>query len=135
MYVFNRDEPVGTDRMDQFKTETGAPIYSHAYWQIQFIDFARFDLAALDEWITWSKVPFDNVRYHDTVGFIFDKTPVNTEYSNVLAERQATMWPIKFGVVPYDEYFDDAWAKLEAAGINRIVDEYQRQYDAWKAQQ
>lgn len=125
-------EPVGDNRMEQVTTETGQPLYAHPHWQIQYIPFARFDVDQPDEWIRWSTVPLDNVRYYDNVGFIFDKTPVSTEYSNVLAERQASMWPIKFGIVPYDEYYPDAIRRMRAAGLDRIVEEYEKQYTAWK---
>lgn len=120
--------------MEQMKTDSGAAVYQFAGWMIQYVPYARFAVGRSPEWIEWSTVPLDGVRAFENAGFVFDKTPVVAEYTNLLAERQSSMWPIKYGVVPYDEFFSDAIRKMKAAGLHRVVAEYQRQYDVWKAQ-
>jgi putative aldouronate transport system substrate-binding protein len=126
-------EPVGTDRMKQVLNSTGKAIYGHQGWQAALIDFNRWDVAQPEVNVTYQKVPYKNVRYTENVGFIFDKSKVKTELANVLAERQASMWPIKYGIVPYDAYYADGIKRMKAAGLDRIVEEYAKQYAAWKA--
>ena len=67
------------------------------------------------------------------VGFIFDSSPVVNELSNVSAEIRSVMWPIRYGLLDYDEAFPQALAKIKAAGLDALIAEYQRQFDAYTA--
>ena len=67
------------------------------------------------------------------LGFSFNSDPVNTEYTNILAARQEVLYPIKWGVVDYDEYYDQLDQRMRGAGIDRVVAEYQKQLDEWMA--
>jgi putative aldouronate transport system substrate-binding protein len=122
-------------RIDIKTTETGAPLYQHAVWQIGWIDWTNFSMSTSDAQMDINLKDTDNVINAPNVGFVFDKTAVSTEYANVLAEREASMYPIKWGVVSYEDGFDEAIARMRAAGLDRIVQEYQKQFDAWKAAQ
>ena len=57
------------------------------------------------------------------------------EYANCLAEVEARVYPIKLGVISMEEGYEDALAKLKAAGIDKVVEEYQRQLDEYLAAQ
>ncbi|MFW6313082.1 MAG: DUF3502 domain-containing protein, partial [Spirochaetota bacterium] len=128
-------EPVGENRMTQVRADNGQPIYAHPFWQAQFVPFANFGTDALDALVDSYLTPMDNVENAINVGFVFDKEPVSAEWANVLAEREASMFPIKWGVVSYEEAFDEAIARMRAAGLATIVEEYQRQFDEWRAEQ
>lgn len=65
------------------------------------------------------------------VGFTFDPTPVQTEYANVMAEIPASCWPIKYGIVSYEEGYQAMRDKMTAAGVDVVVAEYERQFKAW----
>ena len=62
-----------------------------------------------------------------TIGFVFDSSSVSAEYLNLLAEVKASIYPLRTGVVPYSEGFESMRAKLSAAGLDKVVAEYQRQ--------
>lgn len=55
-------------------------------------------------------------------------TPVQTEYSQLQAVEQEYLNPITDGVVDYDENIDAALKKLDEAGIDRFVEEYEKQF-------
>lgn len=63
-----------------------------------------------------------------TIGFNFDMTPVETEYAQMQAVEQEYLSPITAGVVDYDSNIDTALQKLDEAGIDRFIEEYQNQY-------
>lgn len=64
-------------------------------------------------------------------GFFFDASTVQTEYSNVQTEMQAVITPIAMGVVSYEDGFESALQRLKDAGLDTVVAEYQRQFNAY----
>ena len=65
-------------------------------------------------------------------GFGFDSTSVSTQVSavsNVVAQYDNALMG---GEIDYNEYLGKFIAELEAAGINDIIAEAQRQYEGWK---
>ena len=43
------------------------------------------------------------------------------------------VWPMRFGVVDYDEAYDRALKNMKAAGLDRVIEEYQKQFSAYMA--
>ncbi|GAB2537016.1 DUF3502 domain-containing protein [Gracilibacillus alcaliphilus] len=70
-----------------------------------------------------------------TLGFNFDASAVGTEYSNSLAELETSIYPIKLGMVEYDEAFPNALEQMKAAGLDAVVAEYEKQFSEWLANQ
>lgn len=64
-------------------------------------------------------------------GFIFDESPVTTEMANLRTEVVASMYPIKFGYASYEANIDTAIANLKAAGLDKVLAEYQAQLNAF----
>ena len=58
-------------------------------------------------------------------------TPVQTEYAQMQAVEQEYFNPITNGLVDYDEAIDEALKKLKEAGVDKFVEEYQRQFKAF----
>ena len=68
-----------------------------------------------------------------TLGFSFDTTPVKTEVgacNNVIATFNTA---ISSGMLNPDTDYPKIKAKLQQAGMDKIIDEEQKQIDAWKA--
>ena len=65
--------------------------------------------------------------------FIFDPTPVQTQYADVTTQRAALIPPINSGLVDFDESIGDALDKLRAAGIDEIIEEFERQFNEFTA--
>ena len=74
----------------------------------------------------------DNVM-SPIMGFRFDDSPVETELSQCQAVYQEYIDTLRFGVTGGD--FENTWneftAKMEAAGVQTVIDEMQKQFDAW----
>ncbi|MDZ5711426.1 ABC transporter substrate-binding protein [Jeotgalibacillus haloalkalitolerans] len=69
------------------------------------------------------------------LGFYFDSNPVRTEIaaiSNVTSEFSPALLK---GAVDPKEYLPQFNQKLEEAGMQKVIDEIQKQYDAWKSEQ
>ncbi len=65
------------------------------------------------------------------IGFSFDMTPVSAEYAQLQAVEQEFFQPITFGFVDYDTAIEGALKKLKDAGIDKFVQEYQKQFQAF----
>ena len=65
------------------------------------------------------------------MNFTFDPTPVSTEYANCLALVTSDIYPIKLGIVKYDDGAQSAIDQLKAAGIDKVIEEYQNQLNAY----
>lgn len=90
-------------------------------------------------WVTQDMIDiFNNWDGEETVytkssGFLFDSTPVETEYTQLLAVESEYLQPITLGFKDYDENIDEAIERLKKAGIDAYVEEYQRQFSEWMA--
>lgn len=120
----------GTEnRIERVKDETNQPKYYFENWQIGDYKIDNFDETYSDSMVEEMTTPLEEgtFEYSPVAGFVFDETNVVTEMSNLRNEIVASMYPIKFGMVEYDEAYDEAIAKMKAAGLDKVVEEYQRQ--------
>lgn len=74
----------------------------------------------------------ENAQNSIAGGFFFDATNVQAEYSNVLTELASVISPIALGVQDYDTFFPAALERLKAAGIDKVIEEYQIQFAAYQ---
>ena len=98
-------------------------------WLPDNINFRRWPDYVTDEQIETYKNWNEGCLPQKDIGFAFDMTPVQTEYAQMQAVEQEYFNPITNGLVDYDEAIDEALKKLEEAGIDRFLEEYQRQFD------
>jgi len=114
-------------------TETGAPAYELAYWLLGHVNMNRYptttDPGMLERRTTIDESAINSV----TIGFAFDPTPVATEYANAIAELKTSIYPLMYGIVDYDQGFSQAIANMKAAGLDRVVEEYARQFAEWRS--
>ncbi len=74
----------------------------------------------------------DAAKVSPALGFKFDSKNVSTEIAavnNVLEEFKATLYS---GSVDVDEYLGKLNDKLKQQGLNKIIEEMQKQIDEWK---
>lgn len=64
-------------------------------------------------------------------GFVFDSTPVSSESSLLKAVYDEWILPMIYGVVNFEENYDDVVKRLKDAGIDKYMEEYQKQFSAW----
>jgi putative aldouronate transport system substrate-binding protein len=72
-----------------------------------------------------------------SLGFVADRTDpdLQTWLANVSATEER-FWDLMNGLVPVaqvDATFDRYYSELVAAGVNEVIEELQRQFDAWLA--
>lgn len=77
----------------------------------------------------------DNAKISKIYGFHFDPEPVKNEYAKVLAVYNEKFAPINLGIAGYDQEFPSAMQALKKAGYDKVWDELQRQYAAFRAGQ
>ncbi|MDQ0897540.1 extracellular solute-binding protein [Paenibacillus sp. V4I7] len=128
-------KPVGERKAESIKKENEVA-YSFPSWMIGNINYMLFNVNTPDETVdlqineTKSKVEFSPV-----LGFHLNTEPIAVEYANVLSEIKAKIFPIKMGYQDYDKYFPAAIASVKAAGLDKVVAEYKKQFTAWKEAQ
>jgi putative aldouronate transport system substrate-binding protein len=77
----------------------------------------------------------DTAYPSQALGFVVDRTPIQTEIAQVTAILEEAGRPIEWGWVAYDEAMPDLLDRINAAGAQSIIDEVQRQLNDWKAAQ
>ena len=102
-----------------------------ADWMVANINLQPPYLGSNPDWIRLTMNEEMNSDNSVTIGFAFDPSPVDVEYSNCLSELQNVIYPLRAGIVSYAEGYAAASAALESAGINKLVDAYQGQLKAW----
>ncbi len=122
---------VGDDKMEQMKGEDGQPLYQMDTWMTGYLPYMRFNADAPDSHIEYMTYKSDNYVVSPAAGFIFDSSNVATELTNLQTEIIASIYPIKMGMVPYEENIGPAIEKLKAAGLDKYLEEYRTQFAAY----
>ena len=107
--------------------------YAVPYWvQGGLFNTYVLENEPLDKWNTFKEFN-DASQEAPSFGFDFDLESVSTQvagFRNVLDEFGKSLYT---GSVDPDEYLPKLQEKLEATGIQEVIDEMQKQIDEWKA--
>lgn len=68
-----------------------------------------------------------------TMGFSFNSEAVRNELAAIGNVAEEFRIQLEVGAVNVDEYIEKYKTKLKAAGIDKVLDEMQKQYDEWRA--
>ncbi|SFK44499.1 carbohydrate ABC transporter substrate-binding protein, CUT1 family [Lachnospiraceae bacterium KH1T2] len=102
-------------------------------WMFRNQNYQKFTTDVSDEFIdnykNWDK---DAVQ-SDVMAFHFDNSKVKNEQTAIGEVINTTMMPILCGYVDYDEAFPQAQKKLKDAGMDKYLEEVQRQLDDYLA--
>lgn len=109
--------------------------YNTNVWMWNDLRLARFstnypkkDIETLKSWDSNSKVtPF--------VGFTLDQSKIKSQISNIQAIMKEYIPNLGFGVTDYKNVKDEMMKKLQAAGLQDVIDETQKQINAYVAAQ
>ncbi|MDR1502843.1 MAG: extracellular solute-binding protein [Prevotella sp.] len=122
---------VNNDRLELVNGQDGSPKYHFDEWQIVFADYVLFDVNATEKQIELARNPIQGTVWRmPTIGFNFESASVSNEMANLSNEIITSIYPIKFGLVDYASNIDGAIARLKAAGLEKVLDEYRRQFKA-----
>lgn len=111
---------------------TNMPLYIQDDWMIGNLNFIRVN----DDYLSANKALYKadtEAQNFYAADFFFDPSNVKAEMANVQAVFTSDVSPIYRGVVDYDKNIKSALGKLKAAGIDKVLAEYQKQLDAYKA--
>lgn len=123
--------PVGEDKIEQVLDESGSALYNMDTWMSGYLPYMRFASDAPENHIQYMTYKAENYVVSPIAGFIFDASNVQTELSNLQTEIIASIYPIKIGMVPYEENIEQAIANLKAAGLDAYLEEYRTQFAAY----
>lgn len=122
-------------REDIIDLAKGRPLYFADDWMIGNLNFSR--QAGNSPSVT-NRILFNvDPTAVDSIagGFVFDATSIQAELANVRTEMAAYITPIACGVVEFEQAFPEAMEKLKAAGIDKVVETYKKQFEAYRASQ
>ncbi|MCA0757252.1 DUF3502 domain-containing protein [Paenibacillus sp. N4] len=102
-------------------------------WLMMNKNFMRFDKSVPDDFIKQYKAWDDEAVISKGAGFNFDNTPVKNEETKINGVFSEFLAPIASGFLDYDENFPRALEKLKAAGFDKYIAEYQKQFSEWYA--
>ncbi|MBD2869109.1 extracellular solute-binding protein [Paenibacillus arenilitoris] len=124
------------DRTIEFIDDENDENYYFDSWMIGNINYMLFDANTPEAHLKAQSVePTNPVEFSPVLGFRLNTEPIAVEYANVLSVVKSSIIPIKMGVVPYDKHFPAALESLKAAGLDKVVAEYQKQFKEWQATQ
>ncbi len=118
------DYPEGIDA-----NTSGYPMFSSFLWG----NSLKSHIFKGDSITLWD----DTQEFNDTavksvgLGFIFDPTPVKTEYAACTNVWQQYEKVLGIGAADPDELLEEFISNLKDAGVDAIITEKQRQFDAW----
>ncbi len=75
----------------------------------------------------------NNAEKSGAFGFVFDSSPVSSEYAAVVQVISKYMGGLRHGIFSPDEAVPEFLEKLAEAGIDTVIREKQRQLDAWRS--
>lgn len=128
--VYFTDEGEGMmSRDDSMKNENGDALYQLDTWMTGYMPYMRYDADLVtDEYLDYMTYKADNYVVSPIAGFLFDSSNVTTELTNLQTEIIASIYPIKIGMVPYEENIGPAIERLKAAGLDTYLEEYRTQF-------
>lgn len=114
------------------KNANGDALYQMDTWMTGYNQYIRYDESVTtEEYLDYMNFEAENYVVSPIAGFLFDATNVTTELTNLQAEIISSIYPIKIGMVPYEENIGPAIEKLKAAGLDRYLEEYRTQFKAY----
>ncbi len=121
----------GDHRIEQVKGDDGNPIYQMDTWMTGYLPYMSFSSDSTDNYVDYMTYKSDNYVISPAAGFIFDASNVQSELTNLQTEIIASIYPIKVGMVSYEDNIDAAIEKLKAAGLDAYLEEYRTQFAAY----
>lgn len=120
-----------SDDGEGFYTKLIPDFEFNADWMIGNMEYERYETGTFDKFVEIMGTDKPEAVNSVVLNFVFDPANVADEYANCQAEVEQSVYPIKLGLVSYEEGYEDALARMKAAGIDKVVEEYQRQVNEY----
>jgi len=125
---------IGDGLKEDLKLDSnGAPAYQVSSWMLGHVEMNRWPANTHPTILKYRASQSKDAVNSVTLGFNFDASKVSVEYTNTLAEFNTSILPIKLGLLDYETAFPVALKKMKAAGLDKVVAEYNEQFQAFQA--
>lgn len=102
-------------------------------WFMQAMEYNIYDKELSQEAIKAYETNDNGSLLSKTAGFSFNSEPVASELAMMTAVWTELIEPMTLGILDYDENYDKMIQQLKKAGLDKYMEEYQRQYSEWYA--
>ncbi|MCK4543638.1 MAG: extracellular solute-binding protein [Spirochaetales bacterium] len=126
-------EAEGTVPNYEYLTRPEEVRYRFSDWKIGNIHYMRFLTYFGSKGLALRYTPRDDVINHIALGFNFNSESVASEYANCINEYMMHGVPVYFGLTDFDENYAKAVKRIQDAGIDKVIAEYEKQFKAWLA--
>ena len=116
------------NRIDYKKDESNNILYYMDTWMSGYLPYTRYAETLPEKGIEFEQFKSENYVVSPAAGFLFDATNVQSELVALQTEIIASIYPIKYGLVEYDQAFPAALQRLKAAGLDKYLEEYRTQF-------
>lgn len=117
------------ERTAEMKDENDGALYALDTWMTGYMPYMRYDSTIVtDNYLDYMSYKAEHYVVSPIAAFLFDASNVTTELTNLQTEIIASIYPIKIGMVPYEENIGPAIEKLKAAGLDKYMEEYRKQF-------
>lgn len=100
-------------------------------WMLENKNYMRFDPDVSEDKIEVYTSWDDDSIPAKSLGFSFDDTEVQVERAALDAIVEEYAKPILYGVVAYEDGYEELLSRMEEAGFQKYFDEFQRQFTEW----
>lgn len=117
------------------KVEQASEKYNHSMWESTSVKALTETTTDIPEKINAYVAANGNAVASCAAGFRFNKEPVAAEYAACVEIMNEKGYALEHGVVPSDKVdaeIEAYQAALDGAGYQKVLTEFQAQYDAWK---
>lgn len=124
---------IGDKQYEPILNASGSKDYSASVWGIGNLAFSRTTTVESPSCIRDLYTIDEAAENSISASFVFDATNVATELANVRTEAQTSIVPLLAGVIAYEEGYEVALSKLKKAGLDTVMTEYKKQFEAYRA--
>ena len=119
-------------------TILNSDLYStSAMWAARTSELNRDGAGTPESYGEWKNTFEEMIAADDTseryAAFSLDTSNIETEYAACLNVHQQYWWPLELGYTDMEEGLANYQSKMEAAGIEKVREEFQKQLDAYVA--
>lgn len=104
-------------------------------WFMEAIEYNTYDPSIPEEETKAYEHWDDDAVLAKDLGFSFDTSSVTSEIALMTAVYNEKLKPMQLGLLDFDENYEQAIEELKDAGLDKYMEEYQRQFSEWYAKQ
>lgn len=104
-------------------------------WFMEAIEYNTYDPSIPEEETKAYEHWDDDAVLAKDLGFSFDTSSVTSEIALMTAVYNEKLKPMQLGLLDFDENYELAIEELKDAGLDKYMEEYQRQFSEWYAKQ